>query len=367
VKTELASRLGIEYPIFAFTHCRDVAAAVTNAGGVGVLGTTRQSLEELEYDLEWLEQHTSGRPYAVDLLFPAKTVGDDEVEMAQLLPQEHKLFVQQLMDRYGIEAPKDAAMHSHNGDNLITTNERARQKLDIIRRHRPQIVASALGPAPRDVVDEVHARGGLVVGLVGAPGQATKHVAAGADVIVAQGTEAGGHTGEISTLVLVPQIVDEVAPVPVLAAGGIGDGRQIAAVLALGAQGVWTGSVWLTTTESNLEEPVKAKLIGATSRDTVRSRCLTGKPIRQLRTPWVNEWEVPGAPEPLPSPLQGMLVRDTLTGIFDHNVEPVMGTAIGQVVGMMNRTQSAKSVIYDLIEGFMDGAGRLADLVEAED
>jgi NAD(P)H-dependent flavin oxidoreductase YrpB (nitropropane dioxygenase family) len=300
----------------------------------------------------------------VDLLFPAKTVGDDETAMADLLPAEHKLFVQQLMDRHGIRPPKDAAMHSHNGDNLITTNERAREKLEIIRRHEPKIVASALGPAPKDVVDEVHDRGGLVVGLVGAPGQATRHVAAGADIIVAQGTEAGGHTGEISTLVLVPQVVDEVAPVPVLAAGGIGNGRQIAAALALGAQGVWTGSIWLLTTESNLEEPVKAKLITATSTDTVRTRCLTGKPIRQLRTPWVAEWEAPDAPRPLPAPLQGMLVRDTLTGIFDHNVEPVMGTAVGQVVGMMRGVRSVNQVLYELVEGFLDGANRLASFID---
>src|SRR4051812_5416981 len=181
MKTELAERLGVEYPIFAFTHCRDVAAAVTNAGGVGVLGTTRQSLEELEYDLVWMAEHCKGRPYAVDLLFPVKTVGDDEVAMAQLLPEEHKQYIQELMDRFGIRPPKDPDKYSHSGDNLINTNERARQKMEIIRSHEPQIVASALGPAPEDVVEEVHGRGGLVIGLVGAPGQASKHVAAGTD------------------------------------------------------------------------------------------------------------------------------------------------------------------------------------------
>ena len=366
MKTQLATSLGIEFPIFAFSHCRDVVAAVTNAGGVGVLGTTRQSLDELEYDLLWLDDHCKGLPYAVDLLFPAKSLGDDEEEMAALLPLEHKEFVKRLMSTYEIPEPKEPGMHSHNGDNLITTNERARQKLEILRRHQPKIVASALGPAPKDVVEEVHARGGFVVGLVGAPGQATRHVNSGADIIVAQGTEAGGHTGEISTLVLVPQVVDEVAPVPVVAAGGIGDGRQIAAVIALGAQGVWTGSIWLTTTESNLEEPVKQKLLAATSRDTVRSRCLTGKPIRQLKTPWVSEWDNPGAPTPLPSPLQGMLVRNTLTAIFDHNVISVMGTAIGQIVGTMNQVSPVRQVMYELVEGFVKGASTVADLLDAD-
>ena len=271
-----------------------------------------------------------------------------------------------LADRFGIPPPKEPEHYSHQGDNLIPTHARAREKLEVVLGHRPVLVASALGPVPGDIVAALRERDCVIAGLVGAPGHASRHVAAGADLIVAQGTEAGGHTGDISTLVLVPQVVDEVAPVPVLAAGGIGDGRQVAAALALGAQGVWTGSVWLATLESDVEEPVKAKLVAASSRDTVRSRCLTGKPIRQLRTPWVDAWDEPGAPDPLPAPLQGILVRDSMTGMFDWSVTTVMGTAVGQVVGTVTEVRRARRVMEELVEGFIEAATRLAGLLEVQ-
>jgi NAD(P)H-dependent flavin oxidoreductase YrpB (nitropropane dioxygenase family) len=364
VRTELASRLGVEYPIFAFSHCRDVVAAVTGAGGVGMLGTTRQSPDELDLDLRWLDANLAGRPYGVDVLFPASSIGEDLDELRATIPVEHLHFVQDLRERFGIPEPKDPEKYSHSGDNLIPTHARAREKLEVILGHAPRLMASALGPAPADIVATMHDRDCLIVGLVGAPGQASRHVAVGADIIVAQGNEAGGHTGDISTLVLVPQVVDEVAPVPVLAAGGIGDGRQIAAAIALGAQGVWTGTIWLATVESDLEDEVKAKLLAATSRDTVRSRCLTGKPIRQLRTPWVDAWDAGDAPVPLPSPLQGLLVRDTLTGIFDYRVADVMGTAAGQTIGTLTEIRRARRVMDDLIDGYIDGSKRVAALLE---
>ena len=364
--TALAKRLGIDFPIFAFSHCRDVVAAVTNRGGVGVLGTTRQSVAELEYDLRWLDEHVSGRPYAVDLLFPASSAGDDEAFLSAEIPEANRQFVAGLMERFGIPSPKAPDEHSRHGDNLIPTHARAREKLDVIRSHDIRLVASALGPLPLDLAADFHERGALVVGLVGAPGQATRHIAAHADIIVATGSEAGGHTGDISTFVLVPQVVDEAAPVPVLAAGGIGDGRQVAAAIAMGAQGVWTGSIWLATVESDLDSQVKQKLLAATSSDTVRSRCLTGKPVRQLRTPWVDAWNEPKAPSALPAPLQGMLVRDCMTGIFDHQVEEVMGTAVGQMVGMVHEIRSVRYVMDELVDGFIRGADLLASAVADE-
>lgn len=364
MQTELARRIGVEYPIFAFSHCRDVVAAVTDAGGVGVLGTTRQSPEELHFDLKWLDEHLDGKPYGVDVLFPVKSLGDDLEALSSQIPQSNREFVDALRERFKIPLPKDAASYSHSGDNLIPTFERAREKMDVVLAHRPTLMASALGTPPADIVGTVKDKGCILVGMVGAPGQAARHIEAGAEIIVAQGTEAGGHTGEISTLVLTPQVVDEVSPIPVLAAGGIGDGRQIAAALAMGAQGVWTGSLWLTTVESNLEEQVKAKLLRATSKDTVRSRCLTGKPIRQLRTPWVAAWDEPAAPAALPSPLQGMLVRDSMTAIFDYSVEPVMGTAVGQIVGTMSEIRTVRRVMEELVEEFIVGATSITKLLE---
>jgi NAD(P)H-dependent flavin oxidoreductase YrpB (nitropropane dioxygenase family) len=366
VKTALARSWGIEYPIFAFSHCRDVVAAVSQAGGVGVLGTTRQSVDELEIDLKWLDDELGPLMYGVDLLFPARTLGDDLGQLRATLPPGHREFVEELRERFHIPLPKDAAAHVSEADNLVPTHAAAREKFEIAMAHRPRLVASALGPFPVELVEEVHARGGYVAGLVGAPGHATKHVATGADLIVAQGTEAGGHTGEITTLVLVPQVVDEVPGTPVVAAGGIGDGRQIAAALALGAQGVWTGSIWLATVESDIQDEVKEKLFAASSRDTVRSRCLTGKPIRQLRTPWVNAWDEPGAPEPLPAPQQGLLIRDTMAGIFDHTVAPLMGTAVGQTVGLMQGTRRVRDVMDDLISGFITGADSVVSVLDEE-
>jgi NAD(P)H-dependent flavin oxidoreductase YrpB (nitropropane dioxygenase family) len=364
VRTELAKRLEIEFPIFAFSHCRDVVAAVSMAGGIGILGTTRQTIEELDYDLKWLDEHLGQRPYGVDLLFPVSSKGEDLAQLRADIPAEHTAFVEALRERFSIPSPKDPNGHSSEADNLIPTHFGAREKFTIAMAHKPRLVASALGPAPLDLAKEVHDSGRLIVGLVGSPGQASRHVAAGADIIVAQGTEAGGHTGEISTLVLVPQVVDEVRGTPVLAAGGIGDGRQVAAAMALGAEGVWTGSIWLATHESDVEEQVKRKLVGASSRDTTRSRCLTGKPIRQLRTPWVNAWAEDGAPAALPAPQQGLLIRDTMAGIFDYQIEDLMGTATGQVVGMIHGVRGVKQVMADLIEGFVDGAERVAALLE---
>jgi NAD(P)H-dependent flavin oxidoreductase YrpB (nitropropane dioxygenase family) len=359
--------LGIEFPIFAFTHCRDVATAVSQAGGLGVLGTTRQSPEQLEIDLRWMDAHSGGRPYGVDLLFPASSAGEDEEQLLERIPAEHRRFVEGLMEQFGIRTPKNSAEYSPSGDNLIPTHRRALEKWDVAVAHQPALVASALGPAPQRVVDETHAYGGIVGGLVGAPGQAAVHVRQGADFVVAQGSEAGGHTGQVSTLVLVPQVVDEVPTTPVLAAGGIGDGRQIAASLALGAQGAWTGSIWLPTIESDVEEAVKRKLIGASSRDAVQSRCMTGKSIRMLRTPWVDAWESPDAPDALPAPLQGLLVRDAMTGIFEHNVESVMGTAVGQVVGMLDDVRSVRDVMYELVQEFADAMISLTSLRDDAD
>jgi NAD(P)H-dependent flavin oxidoreductase YrpB (nitropropane dioxygenase family) len=366
VKTPICHSLGIDFPIFAFTHCRDVAAAVSMAGGLGVLGTTRQSPELLELDLRWMDETLAGRPYGVDLLFPAKSAGEDETQLRQQIPSGHQEFVTSLMREFGIAAPKDPEHYSHSGDNLIPTHRRALEKWEVARSHSPAVMASALGPAPPDVVGQTHAYGGMVIGLTGSPDQARRHVAEGADAVVAQGSEAGGHTGRVSTLVLVPQVVDVVPGTPVLAAGGIGDGRQIAASLAMGAQGAWMGSIWLATVESDVEEPVKQKLLRARSQDAVQSRCMTGKPIRMLRTPWVEAWDALDAPAPLPAPLQGMLVRDAMTGIFEHEVEDVMGTAVGEVVGMLNDIRPVRQVMYRLVEEFGEAAAALDALVKAD-
>src|SRR5262249_28553497 len=154
----------------------------------------------------------------------------------------------------------------------------------------------------------------LVAALSGKAEHARRHVARGVDIIIAQGYEAGGHTGEIASMVLVPEIVDAVGgDVPVLAAGGIGSGRQFVAAPALGAARVWLGSAWVTTEEWALPSDLpamRAALLAATSSDTVRSRIYSGKPARLLKNRWTDAWSEPGAPDPLPMPLQNILVSE---------------------------------------------------------
>src|ERR1700756_5434667 len=268
MRTRAAELLGVEFPICAFSHCRDVVAAVSNAGGFGVLGAVAHSPERLHTELTWIEEHTNGKPYGVDLLLPHKYVGVesggiDTRQARELLPEEHRAFVDDLLSRYGIAVPTDEERLPPGELNISPKGYEP--LLDVAFAHRIRLIASALGPPPTDLVDRAHGHDVLVAALAGTTEHARRHAAAGVDLIVAQGTEAGGHTGEVATMVLVPEVVDAVAPAPVLAAGGIGSGRQIAAALSLGAQGVWLGSLWLTTAESGSSPAVLEAYLDATS------------------------------------------------------------------------------------------------------
>lgn len=358
MENELTQRLGIGFPIFAFSHCRDVVAAVSRAGGLGVYGAVRLEPEQLKQDLEWLDRELKGLPYGIDLLFPARTLEGDEDEIRKSLPEGHRAFAANLADRLGIPARAPDASHLHFGGTRITPAW-ARAQWDVALEHPIKLLASALGAPPPDVVDQAHEAGMLVAGLVGAPKHATRQIAAGVDLIVAQGSEAGGHTGDISTMVLVPQVVDAAAPVPVLAAGGIADGRQIAASFALGAKGVWIGSLWLTTSESDLHPKLIEELLAASSLDTVKSRCSTGKTSRQFRNDWVDAWQQPDAPEPLQSPAQSLLVSEYLNSAIDYGVDGAMCTPLGQAVGMMDSRRSVRAVMTELIDEYVEALGDL--------
>ena len=293
MKTAITEMFGVDVPIVAFTHCRDVVAAVSKAGGLGVLGAVGHSESGLEIDLEWIENEIGDRPYGVDLIVPAKYAGSDEggiklSDLVAMIPTEHREFVDELLDRYDVPAlPDDAGRGSlvgGGGDAAPFSADRADVQLEIALAHRPALVVNALGPPPAHMIERVREEGRLVGALAGTAQHAERHVNAGVDVIIAQGSEAGGHTGEIGTMVLIPEIVDAVGDTPVLGAGGIGRGRQMAAAMALGAQGVWCGSVWLTTEEAETHPAVKDKFLQASSADTIRSRSRTGKPARQLKT-----------------------------------------------------------------------------------
>jgi NAD(P)H-dependent flavin oxidoreductase YrpB (nitropropane dioxygenase family) len=375
MRTRVSEMLGIEFPILAFSHCRDVVAAVSKAGGFGVLGAVAHTPESLEIDLGWIEEQTGGRPYGVDLLLPTKYVGAEEGgitvdRIRALLPPEHQAFVEDILRRYGVPELPDGTRVGE-GRGLSISPAGYEPLLDVAFAHRIRLIASALGPPPPDLIERAHRNGVVVAALAGSRTHAERHKAAGVDIIVAQGTEAGGHTGEIATMVLVPEVVDAVAPTPVLAAGGIASGRQVAAALALGAEGVWCGSVWLTTEEAETHPAVKEKFLKATSRDTVRSRSLTGKPARMLRSAWTDEWERPDTPDPLPMPLQSALVAPAQLRI-QRAAKPGTGAYelanyfVGQVVGSLNSVKPAGRVVLEMVEEAIEATERLSALLGAD-
>lgn len=360
MQTELSKKLGIEHAVFGFTPFPAVAAAISRAGGFGVLGAVRYAApDELKRDLDWLDGHAEGRPYGLDVVMPAKKVeGVTEADIEAMIPPEHRKFVQETLAKYGVP---ELAEGEASGWRITGWMEQvARSQLDVAFDYPIKLLANALGSPPADVIARAHQHDILVAALAGSARHARKHADAGIDVVVAQGYEAGGHTGEIASMVLTPEAVEAVDPLPVLAAGGIGSGQQVAAALALGAQGVWLGSVWLTTTEADMHSPaVTRKLLAAGSGDTVRSRALTGKPARQLRTEWTDAWDDPTGPGPLPMPLQGLLVAEAVSRIQKYEVEPLLGTPVGQIVGRMNEERSVQAVFDDLTRGFEKAIDRI--------
>jgi len=371
MRTPICDRLGIEFPIFAFSHCRDVVAAVTNTGGFGVLGALAYEPERLEVELDWIDEHVHGKPYGVDFAMPAKYIGQGGGEEASpehlkaMIPDEHRAFVKRVLDEAGIPPLPDDFDHRPPKAAGLNVDAEGPGQMEVTLSHAGvKMVVNALGPPPRYIVEQCHAAGLLVGALVGSRQHAERQISLGVDVIVAQGTEAGGHCGEISTMVLVPQVVDAVGPdVPVLAAGGIADGRQMAAAMALGAQGVWTGSVWLLTAEADMAPEVTENLLAATSRDAIRARVMTGKPARQIRTKWTEAWDRPDAPTPLPTPLQGLLYGEAAERFTRVHSKDFAGHPAGQIVGSIDRVRPAKDVVLDMVEGWIDTTNRLQSLM----
>ena len=373
MKTKVADMVAVEFPIFAFSHCRDVVAAVTNAGGFGVLGAVAHTPKQLEIDLNWIDEHVGSKPYGVDLLLPQKYEGSDEggldrEALRQLLPAEQQAFVDDIMARYQVPELDDEQREAVSRFGGMNVSPKGYEPLlDVAFDHPIKLIASALGPPPPALIERAHAADVLVAALAGTKEHALRHKEIGVDVVVAQGTEGGGHTGEVATMVLVPEVVDAVAPTPVLAAGGIGNGRQVAAAMALGAQGVWCGSVWLTTEEAETQPVIKEKYLAARSKDTVRSRSITGKPARMLKTKWTEEWERADGPGPLGMPLQPLLVSEAQARINRAANTPGSGAQelatyfVGQVVGQMNVSKKAGQVVLDMVNEYADVVVRFAE------
>ena len=372
--TQICTTFGIEFPIFAFSHCRDVVAAVSRAGGLGVLGAVGFPPDQLEIELAWIDAHVGDRPYGVDIVIPGKYEGMGEVDPKKLeemlraaIPEQHRQFVQKVLAEHGV--PKLPEGEHPVNELLGWTAATAAPQVDVALRHpKVRLIANALGTPPDEVIAQIHDSGRLVAALCGAAKQARAHQAAGVDIIIAQGTEGGGHTGDVGSVVLWPEVIDAVAPTPVLAAGGIGSGRQIAAALAMGAQGVWTGSIWLTVQEADAPPAQRDAYLAAGSRDTVRSRSFTGKPCRMLRNDWTDAWEAPDSPKPLGMPLQFMVTSEAVARghRYADKAKRVLFNPVGQIVGRMNTVRPVKDVIYDLVEEYLQSVERLQTLTAAE-
>lgn len=376
MKTPLCETLGVDVPIVAFTHCRDVVVAVTKAGGMGVLGAAAHTPEQLDIDMAWIKEEVGDKPFGVDIIVPAKYEGKSDGELSakdlkDMIPATHRDFVEDMMQRYDVpELPPDDGTTTMAGETEAPmTYSQAVPLMDVAFSYPIRLIVNALGPPPPDMISRAHENNVLVAALAGKKAHAQRHVAAGVDIVIAQGHEAGGHTGEIATMVLVPEVVDAIAPTPVLAAGGIADGRQVAASLALGAQGVWCGSVWLTTLEAETHPVVKQKFLAASSSDTLRSRSRTGKPARQLRSAWTDEWDGPDSPGPLPLPLQPMLVANASRRVDRAAMNPdnkgaveLSNYFVGQIVGALNESISATRVVENMINEYVDVMERFEQL-----
>ncbi|HEY0448070.1 nitronate monooxygenase family protein [Actinophytocola sp.] len=363
MRTSLCDRFGIEHPIFGFTPSENVAAAISRAGGLGVLGCVRfNDPAELDAALSWMDDNTDGKPYGVDIVMPATIPKEGTpTDLAALIPAGHKDFVERTLLKLGVpplsgDAATDAGV-------LGWLHSVARSHVDIALAHPISLIANALGSPPVDVIERAHEHDVPVAALAGKAEHAVRHVDKGVDLVVAQGYEAGGHTGEIASMVLVPEVVDAVGDrVPVLAAGGIGSGRQVLAALALGAAGAWMGSYWLTTAEYRLgagPNTLQRALVQAGSSDTVRSRIYTGKPARLLKNRWTQAWAEPDAPEPLPMPLQNLLVGQAHQRMMDAGDPDVVAMPVGQIVGRMNEVRPVAEVMAGLLAELKEARARL--------
>jgi len=351
MRTKLCDMLGIEYPVIAFTHCKDVAVAVINAGGFAVLGEAMHTPEEIAADTKWIRDRVDGKPFGIDLVLPASVPPSGSLdELMSNIPETHRKFAQEIKERYDVPDPKGSVdLHQWGGLN----QELARAQLDVLLDERVPVIASGLG-SPAFILDAAHERDMLVFGLVGKARQARKQLDAGVDAIIAQGYDAAGHTGDVGTFSIVAEVASMTDDTPIIAAGGVTTGRHLAAALCLGAAGVWTGTLWLACRESDVDMIIKERLLSATNDDTTYSKSISGMTMRVLDCPWTDEWAKPEAPDVLPAPYQMLLSSDYIQGANDNRRADLMTEAAGQGVGFVTAMKPAKQILFDIVEEALD-------------
>lgn len=364
--SKLCEQLGIEFPLFAFSHCRDVVAAVSKAGGFGVLGATAFNPEQLAIELDWIDAHVDGKPYGLDVLIPENMAAKAEKDLTakklgERIPQQHREFVDNLLRSHDVE-PAGTSYRSGADAPPPFWPDEAMELLRVAFKHPIKMIINALGVPPQEMIQMGRDHGVPVAALAGAKEHALRLAAAGVDIIVAQGGEAGGHCGEVSTIVLIPEVVralrQEGYSCPVLAAGGIMTGEQMAACMAMGAAGAWTGSVWLATLESETSQIFREKMVDARSRDTVRSKGRTGKYSRQLKSAWTEAWEGPESPGALPMPMQSLIAEPAIHRATksaeggNEKARELVTYFVGQGVGLVDNITSARSVVQDFMQDY---------------
>ena len=377
-QNKICEMLGIEFPLIAFSHCRDVVVSVSKAGGMGVFGAVNHPPDLLKEELDWICDHIDGKPFGLDLIVPEKMAGAgasfSPENVLNSIPENHIEFINEILNDHDISAPdldddrRNAADFSKN-----LHQDGAQSSLDIAFQYPISLIVNALGVPPQFLREKAKAHGVLTGALIGSARHAIRQIEADIDILIAAGGEAGGHCGEVSTMVLIPEVARALRAInvdtPILAAGGIATGEQMAAAMAMGASGVWCGSVWLTTTEAETNPVVKAKMLEAGSRDTIRSRSRTGKPSRQLRSAWTDAWEKDSAPNPLPMPFQSIVSEPPLRHIdklsqSDHAGAKDLATYwVGQAVGLMNDTQSCGQVVQQFKTEFLEAIERVGSLL----
>jgi len=374
MQTEFCKQLGIEAPIFAFTHCRDVVVAVSKAGGIGVLGAVGFTADQLKEELDWIDAHIGDHIYGVDVAIPQKYEGMEETDPDELvkmlqsaIPEQHRKFTEKLLTDYGVpEYPEN------DGEVSLSFSAIQAQVLvdEALTRPKCRMIVNALGTPPADIVQQVHDAGRLIGALAGRLKHGINHKNAGLDFVVCQGSEGGGHAGEVTSMVLWPQMVDAVAPLPVLAAGGIGTGRQILAAMSMGVSGVWLGSLWLNSAEAAAEPAQRESYMSATSEDTVRSRSWTGKTARMLKNEWTAAWDRPDTPDPLPMPLQGYLTFDAVRRTHKYagsgECQKIAFNPVGQVVGQINEIESCRDIVFRLLNEYSEAFDHLNAITPSE-
>ena len=369
MNNKMCEMFGIDVPIFAFSHCRDVVAEVSKAGGFGVLGLARQNPERVEEELNWIDEHIDGKPYGVDVLMPStfEDPGDRKLDIDALLPKEHIEFVRDMLNDAGVPqlpAEEEDELKREILKGINFTPRESLEMLDAAMQHPIKAIVNALGSPPEELVTRAKAKGIKLGALAGKPRHAIRHKERGCDFVVAVGHEAGGHTGDVTSMVLWPSIVDAVDPLPVLGGGGVGRGRQMAAALALGCEGVWTGSIWLKTVQSEVIPEIKEKFFEAEANDSIWTTTVTGKPCRTLNNAFSQAYDAPGAPKTLPAPLQNYLWwQEGRTRVERVRAKDFLTYPVGQVVGDMQEETTVRQVVYEMIDELLDSRERLNNML----